>query len=1095
MPTLKAGFVLRDRYTFLRRIAAGFAEVWEAADLEAEGQRVAVKVAGGQELTAVMREAFTRETASLSRLRHDHVIELRDSGTDPEVGPWLVLEFAGGGSLADEAVRRRYRDERSILQLLAQCASAVMHAHRENILHRDLKPANILFDDAQLPRVADFNVAKLLGRAFSLSTVRQYFTWAYAAPEQRAGSGGTERSDVYALGLITAELMLGSLIEDHDELRRQVTVCDSSEGLRSLVARMLQPAEPQRPTAAEAVAEFNLLLQQSEHTEPVYLHFTSDALTQFISAGLPGMPLADALDALRNDLAGWLHFEPEMRPDRRGREQYVLIGRRFRYFAVPSDAVPDAQALVVTGLTPVPPDWRDDARAAAVPVPARATVLAPSDRPPRNRCVTLLADLHAHAVRERGAGEDATRRRRDHLKRWETYIEIAREQQNRNEILGDVTDTEYHAGKDVFRFRLRRIPALQILEDRAVCYVAPGGRSLPVGTVVDARGRDLLVRPHDSVSKVGEFPDGGRLLLDLRGEQWTLRRQEEALRTVRNDNAQLRGLAGLLADPASVIPPRRRNIEPIRAGLDESNRRAVELALGTDTLFLIQGPPGTGKTTVITELVGQICRGSPGARILLVSQSNVAVDNVLEGLQKLLPDVSMVRLGRTGAIAESSRPLELQVRLDALSEEVRARAEHAQARLERLASLPLGELDELAAQLRQALSAGDAGDIAAAATMAAAVLDVTDQTPRELLVQLEVAQRLLAAGPEHLHACRTLQEEWLDRSRGALELERHLLGRARIVAGTCVGYMRNRTAADMQYDWVIVDEAGRASAPELLVALVRGKRFVLLGDHRQLPPVLDEEVAQAVVLRQGADEGLLRTSLFEELFEGVVPDARERLVKQYRMHPEIGGLIASSFYPEGLEHGVSEADRAEGAALVGSPVRWLDTSRARDNAEQSANTSKYNPLEIRVIARELACLAEKTQERKRPLRLGVLTAYAAQADRLRAALDAAAGERSWRGLEIQVMTVDASQGKEFDLVFYSAVRSNPGRELGFLADERRLNVALSRAREALTIVGDNESLREARHRFGFNPFRSVTEYFRQDPARRPIVQVEDADVR
>jgi superfamily I DNA and/or RNA helicase len=133
--------------------------------------------------------------------------------------------------------------------------------------------------------------------------------------------------------------------------------------------------------------------------------------------------------------------------------------------------------------------------------------------------------------------------------------------------------------------------------------------------VVDARGRDLLVRPHDSVSKVSEFPDGGRLLLDLRGEQWTLRRQEEALRAVRNDNAQLRGLAGLLADPASVVPPRRRNIEPIRPGLDESNRRAVELALGTDTLFLIQGPPGTGKTTVITELVGQICRGSPGARI------------------------------------------------------------------------------------------------------------------------------------------------------------------------------------------------------------------------------------------------------------------------------------------------------------------------------------------------------------------------------------------------------------------------------------------------------------------------------------------------
>jgi serine/threonine-protein kinase len=1091
MTEMKPGFRLRDRYMLVRKVGAGLAEVWQAVDLDDDSRPVAVKVAGTRELSEVLREAFTRETASLQRLRHEHVIELRDSGADPDAGPWLVLEWADGGSLADPAVRARYRDELALVELLLQCTSAVLHAHRENILHRDLKPANILFDGAARPLVADFNVAKLLGRAFSLSTVRQHFTWEYAAPEQRAGKGATERSDVYALGLIAAELMLGELTEDHEEVRRRVRASAFGGDLRGIVDKMLLPAEPKRPTAAEVVGELRALVELSQHTETVYLQPVPRALDQFIREALPGMPIAEALHALGADLDGLLHVEPEMRPDKRGRQQYVLIGRRFRYFAVPGDDASETQALTVTGLVLIPPERRDVARAGAVPITARAVVVAPTDRPPRNRCVALLADLHAQAVQEHGAGEDASRTRRAHLARWEAYLEIAREQQTRAELLGEVAESEYRAGSDRFRFRLRQLPAAALLEERepAVCYVAAGGKSVKVGVVVDVRGRDLQVRPHDNVAKQRDFPAGGRLLLDLSGEQWTLRRQEDALRTLRIDNARRRGLADLLADPGRVIPPRRRSIDPLRPGLDESNRRAVEVALGTDSLCLIQGPPGTGKTTVISELIGQICKASPGAQILLVSQSNVAVDNVLERLQDLLPDVSMVRLGRTGAIASTSRPLELQVRLDALSADVFSCAERAHERLGRLRELGTAGLEVLVGELEQPDGNRDA--VLDAERRATALVGAGGASRRELVARLRTAQRLLASGPAHLDACATLQLTWMDRARGALDLERHLLRRAQVVAGTCVGFMRNHTAADLPYDWVIVDEAGRASAPELLVPLVRGQRFVLVGDHRQLPPVLDDEVAALVAERVGGGDDLLRTSLFQELFEAVHPEASVRLVRQYRMHPEIGELISSSFYPDGLQHGVSEADRARGAALLGSAVRWLDTSQARDNAERQASPSRMNPLEVRVIVRELKALDDKTRGCDSRLTVGILTAYAAQAERLRSAIAAEGGD-SWTGMDVQVMTVDSSQGKEFDVVFYSAVRSNPGRELGFLADERRLNVALSRAREALTIVGNNESLREAHHRFGYNPFRSVTEFFRKDPVRRPMVQVDDA---
>lgn len=1074
----------------VRKVDSGLAEVWEGVDLQEDSCRVAIKVAGARELNDVLREAFTRETASLQRLRHEHVIELRDSGSDPDVGPWLVLEWASGGSLADSGVRARYRDEAALVLLLLQCTSAVLHAHRENILHRDLKPANILFDEDARPRVADFNVAKLLGRAFSLSTVRQHFTWEYAAPEQRAGKGATERSDVYALGLIAAELMLGTRCEDHEEVRQQVRASAFSGHLRGIVDKMLLPMEPERPTAAEVVEELRALLELSQHTETIYLQPVPRALDQFIREALPGMPMAEALRALEADLEGLLHVEPEMRTDKRGRRQYVLIGRRFRHFAVPEAGVAEMQVLTLSGLVLIPPERRDVARAGAVPLAARAVVVAPNDRPPRNRCLALLADLHAQAVQEHGAGEDALRRRRAHLARWEAYLEIAREQQTRAELLGEVAESEYRVGNDRFRFRLRQMPPAALLDERepAVCYVAPGGKSVKVGVVVDMRGRDLQVRPHDNVAKQREFPAGGRLLLDLSGEQWTLRRQEDALRTLRIDNARRRGLADLLADPGRVVPPRRRSIEPLRNGLDESNQYAVEVALGTDSLCLIQGPPGTGKTAVISELIGQICKVSPGAQILLVSQSNVAVDNVLERLQGLLPNVSMVRLGRTGAIASTSRPLELQVRLDTLSADVFSRAKQAHARLGRLRELGAAGLEGLIAELEQV---DDEVDVVADAERRAATLLGDCASRSKLLEQLRIAQKLMTSGAAHLDACAALQATWMDRAQGSLDLERHLLRRAQVVAGTCVGFMRNRTAADLPYDWVIVDEAGRASAPEILVPLVRGQRLVLVGDHRQLPPVLDEEVAAKVAERIGGGDDLLRTSLFQELFERVHPDASVRLVRQFRMHPEIGKLIASSFYPDGLKHGVTEADRARGASLLGSAVRWLDTSRARDNAERHSNSSRMNPLEVRVIMRELKALNEKTRGCEFRLGIGILTAYAAQAESLRGAIAAEGGD-NWTGMDVHVMTVDSSQGKEFDVVFYSAVRSNPGRNLGFLADERRLNVALSRAREALTIVGNFESLREAPHRFGYNPFRSVTEFFRKNPVLRPVTQVDDA---
>jgi superfamily I DNA and/or RNA helicase len=199
------------------------------------------------------------------------------------------------------------------------------------------------------------------------------------------------------------------------------------------------------------------------------------------------------------------------------------------------------------------------------------------------------------------------------------------------------------------------------------------------------------------------------------------------------------------------------------------------------------------------------------------------------------------------------------------------------------------------------------------------------------------------------------------------------------------------------------------------------------------------------------------------------------------MHREIGGLIADCFYPEGLEHGVDDLERQLGLLLLGSPLRWLDTSEA-EAREQPIGTSYRNPAEAALIMQRLAKMdrAAKRQNLPVPPSVGVLTAYLPQEELLRSRLRSK-GERRFTGIDVSVLTVDAAQGKEFDIVLYSAVRSNPSGNIGFLRDKRRLNVALSRARDGLLIVGDARSLSRAG---GSNPFIAVKAYFEQRPETR-----------
>ena len=255
------------------------------------------------------------------------------------------------------------------------------------------------------------------------------------------------------------------------------------------------------------------------------------------------------------------------------------------------------------------------------------------------------------------------------------------------------------------------------------------------------------------------------------------------------------------------------------------------------------------------------------------------------------------------------------------------------------------------------------------------------------------------------------------------------------------------------------------------------QRVILVGDERQLPPMIDERMDRTAG-EQAASA--LETSLFQDLLEQDVTSRKHvaKLKTQYRMHPVIGNLVGNVFYDGVLVNGDPERARRFTDSFP-AVVNWISTSRLADKSESRSGDSYDNPAEARVVATVLDRV-QQDAGRRRGLRIGIITGYSAQVGRLRGLIDTS-DSRRWPDTTIDIATVDSFQGRECDVVIYSTVRSNATRRIGFLRDYRRINVALSRARDLLVIVGDDFMMENAVLGTASNPFAEVLDHIRSNP--------------
>jgi superfamily I DNA and/or RNA helicase len=562
-----------------------------------------------------------------------------------------------------------------------------------------------------------------------------------------------------------------------------------------------------------------------------------------------------------------------------------------------------------------------------------------------------------------------------------------------------VIDSSFGVGGRIIlelRKRSGRLPWTRLDAGAPVVLSAAAGSSarprVQRGVVLE-RG-ELFVRVAMDASQ--ELSEEAEVRIDLSYDEIAIDRQrmalEEASRvSARSRLGELRSM--LLGERAPTFVPADGS-DPIHpfAALDRSQEEAVRFALSANDVALIHGPPGTGKTSALVELIRQAVRRR--RRVLACAPSNTAVDNLLERLARAGERV--VRIGHPARVL----PELVEHTLDAMVDR------HEDVRLAR-------------------------------------------KLVREARALRRKADKWTRAKPEPGEK-REMRDEvralFADARRLERQAEERILDSADIICSTTS--VDGQVLGDRAFDLVVIDEACQSTEPGCWVPILRARKLVLAGDHRQLPPT---------ILSNEAARGGLGVSLFERLAEQLGGEVMRRLDRQYRMHRSIMSFSSREFYQGTLEadrsvenHLLADIEGVERNRLTESPVDLIDTAGAGYTEEiEPDGESRRNTEEAALVVESVAGLIAAGIA---PPSIAVIAPYAAQVRLIRQAVE----EMGVAGLEID--TVDGFQGREKEAVVISFVRSNEEREIGFLEELRRTNVALTRARRKLIVIGDGATL-------------------------------------
>ena len=700
---------------------------------------------------------------------------------------------------------------------------------------------------------------------------------------------------------------------------------------------------------------------------------------------------------------------------------------------------------------------------------------------------------------------------------------------------------------------------------------------------------DVICEDFTLVEKYAERKTGRIVscrIMDF-GTRARLARQRKAMKRLFSDGSANKNLKSIISGEFDWSDGDGNNSEIVLDdavslfGANVRQAKAYAGAINAPDVFMIQGPPGTGKTTIITELVRYII--GKQKKVLVSSETNIAVDNVLERLSSS-KDIVPVRIGREESIDDHCKKYIPEKVAETILNKVREKNDHldrngvdenalcdlCNAEWEKKKDIVKKEIDKiekeigisfdhhevnkkienfekLAAELnvlyadlkaerkayyslKESLSeivlkkAGIEGRILAIKddpgtkkkelTSLAADLKETDAKEKEakkllsenrfesmaasyrrktrryeklkeelgmlfspcssvtaraheiklmlrdisvLSDQIQIYESKKQEELLSIHAdcsrqrelwnsTSDIREEWVGATKSLKvkeDIEQLYMRNTNAVFATCSGIASDKNGhfADMEYDYCIVDEAAKCNMPDLLIPLTMAKKIILVGDHKQLYPMLETEAVKDEMTEEQLSE-IRNHILFKLMYEEYVPDKyKVMLDRQYRMVPAISDFVSENFYDGNL---ICEREDGESPSMI-----WIDVERSE---EKNRGKSFYNPNEADAV---VSLLKQLDKNYPGKTEICVICTYKAQA----AYIGSLIKNIKWMNIVPECSTVDAFQGKEKHTVIFNTVRSV--KISSFVRDENRVNVAVSRAREVLYVVGNASLMKQA----------------------------------
>lgn len=845
---------------------------------------------------------FKREVDALRKLNAcDNVVRIRHNRFNIEFNGkqnWgaILLDFVYGENLETIDLEEFSIDKRYAICM--KILKAVEEAHSYSVLHRDIKPSNIMYNkDTEEVTLIDFGTSKIKS-IIEVETTMPFYSPNYSAPEIVKGNGSTEASDIYSLGAVMFKILYGVTPKGTNMMQSTLIDLEPQEELRALISKMVAENTEERYQDVGEVIE-------------VFEHIVGNGVTNsdnYICAiDVEKLELLKKKSIVERTTTMAIFVNSFLKSQFRNctayldskSSNYIFSGKKVSVECTYDSA---DKIFRVVRITPISIDRRLSNEKRGFIIKGQLRFLDSSKRDARDRLGynnndKLLIDFQNNSSNTQDI-QRQTQMFDDLFGRWLEGIDETMENEK-----GQSSRVKYS------RYEISDAQLMLTIEE----YQNGNIDELTNETqyiIEDVNGRgQSIYYDIGNFNSVNYDDENVVLVIDLckniqRGKVKALlsrkkgimenfraklsayQKQVKAIRALHDDNYSAKNLKDILLtleEPSSI--PALDDITFSTSDFNDSQKKAIRKVLYSDSISLIQGPPGTGKTKVIKEIVRQIISSVDKVdempKILIASQSHTAVDNIIEDLINLNGSrLDIIRIGKKEDVAK-------KVYENCAIETIR---EGMFIQIKRQSDAYIQQKDELYKS----------------------VADVNETQRWERIKEI--------------------QEDWINRCSGLESLDYQVIKCATIIAGTCIGFLSNDYVKDLDFDYVIIDKAAKATTPELLVSIIKAKKIVLVGDQNQLPAYANQELSPIIADLTKKPQYRLFDILFKEL-----PDTHKQiLTEQYRMRKNIGNLISQVFYDNAVRSPVPDNKRLHGIKMFeGKSIIWIDTKNMHNRSESS----------------------------------------------------------------------------------------------------------------------------------------------------------------